>query len=213
MLVVGRSCVRLYLRRHPITFQTQRPRSGRAQFVATGHTTVVGSGATMVGKLQLDPEFVAKMDRMLQSRAPKPASKPSGAPAVPIAKGKKKKTQQQQQQAAVPSFSADAAASYPPVPAPKPAASDLFVIDRSIMEELVNAYVEKHVKALPTTVASAGESCNDAKAEKKEGKDLTEGKAKFVVQRMSKTTGKLVQRTVDAANLRSTDHILHMVVS
>lgn len=159
----------------------------------------------MVGKLQLDPDFLAKMDRMLQSRVPKPAAKTpvaAPAPAGVVAKSKKKKTQQQQPAIATVSAAA------PPVPAPKPAASDLFVIDRSIMEELVNAYVEKHVKALP--VAASAEASSATTPEKKAS---AEGKAKFVVQRVSKTTGKMVQRTVDAANLRSTDHILHMVVS
>ena len=161
-----------------------------------------------MGKLKLDPAFVAKMDCMLQSRAPRPARSraPARGPTAAV-------EEEAGPRAPRPRGPATTNRSCPPpaFAAPKPAPSDLFVIDRSIMEELVSAYVEKHVKSLPGVAATAPSSSPSEGPPPEKQKE--EPGARFVVQRTSKATGKLVQRTVDAGSLRSTDRILHMVIS
>ena len=159
-----------------------------------------------MGKLQLDPAFVAKMDRMLQSRAPKPASKPAAAAAAAPAAAKKKKKAPQAglPPNGPPDGPRDAPRGAPqerPWEASREPRPDLFVIDRAVMEELVSAYVERHVRTLrPEAAAPAPKAAAQPE------------QARFVVRRVDRRSGKLVERTVGSERLRPTDRVVRMVI-
>lgn len=176
--------------------------------------------------LKLDPSFVAKMEGMLKSRLP--AAKASVGTAAkghtpPSKKAKKKAAAEQ----LLP------AQHHLPTPASKP--SDLFVIDRSVMEELVSTYVARHVQALQPQ-ASGSSQASEPKGSELKGSEpkaseppsepsatgahreelpkpaTKQDRAKFVVQRVVPETGRVTRKTVSASHLRSDDRILHMII-
>lgn len=155
----------------------------------------------MPGKLQLDPDFVQRMERVLMGRTGGATSRPAAAP------GKKsKKSKHPPPGRALGQPIGQPAGPEPPEPACKPMPSDLFVVDRQLMESLVDAYVERH---LQKRVAAP-----PAPPAEKQGAAATAAKdpdARFVVHRTGRD-GRTVRRAVGASHLRATDRILHMII-